>query len=53
MGFVGGVDMEGVGDAGSGYLDGFSVFGCKSAVLEGGGEEVDYGKGKPFFGIEC
>lgn len=44
--------MEGVGDAGGGYLDGFAVFGSESAVFEGGGEEVDYGEGEALFGVE-
>ncbi len=52
VGFVGGVDVEGVGDAGGGDLDAFGVFGRQGAVFEGGGEEVDDGKGETLFGVE-
>ena len=51
MGFVGGVDVEGVGDAGGGYFDGFGVFGSEGAVFEGGIEEVDYGEGQSLFRV--
>ena len=51
MGFVGGVDVEGVRDAGGGYFDGFGVFGRESAIFEGGIEVVNYGEGEPLFGV--
>ena len=38
---VGGVDFEGLGYAGLGYLDGFCVVGGEGAIFEGGGEELD------------
>ncbi len=52
MGFVSGVDVEGVGDAGGGYFDGFGVFGREGAVFEGGIEVVNYGEGETLFGIK-
>ena len=52
VGFVGGVDVEGVGDAGGGDFDGFAVFGGEGAVFEGGAEEVDYGEGETLFRVE-
>ena len=51
MGFIGGVDVEGVRDAGGGYLDGFGIFGSECAVFEGGIEEVNYGESEPLFGV--
>lgn len=52
VGFVGGVDVEGVGDAGGGYFYAFAIFGCQGAVLQRRGEEIDYGEGETLFGIE-
>ena len=52
VGFGGGVDVEGVGDAGGGDLDGFGVFRGEGAVFEGGLEEVDYGEGELLLGVE-
>jgi len=52
VGFVGGVDVECVGDAGGGYFNGFAVFGGETAIFERGGEEVDYGEGEALFGVE-
>lgn len=52
VGFVGGVDVEGVGDAGGGYFDGLGVFGGEGAIFERGGEEVDYGEGETLFGVK-
>lgn len=52
VGFVGRVDVEGVGDARSGYFDAFGVFRCQGAIFEGGGEEVNYGEGETFLGVE-
>ena len=51
MGFVGGVDVEGVCDTGGGYFDRFSVFGCESAIFEGGIEIVNYGERESLFGV--
>ena len=51
VGFIGGVDVEGVGDAGGGYFDGFGVFGCKGAIFEGGIVKVDYCEGEALFGV--
>lgn len=51
MGFIGGVDVEGVCDAGGGYFDGFGVFRSEGAVFEGGIEEVNYGQGESLFGV--
>jgi len=53
VGFVGGVDVEGVGDAGGGDFDGFAVFWGEGAIFEGGGEEVNDGEGKALFRVEC
>lgn len=51
-GFGGGVDFEGVGDAGDGYVDGLAVVvAVQGAVCERGGEEVDDGEGEVFFGF--
>lgn len=44
--------MEGVGDAGGGYFYALAVFRRYGAIFEGGGEEVDYGKGETLFGVE-
>ena len=52
VGFVGGVDVEGVGDAGGGDFDALRVFRGQGAVFEGGGEEIDYGEGETLFGVE-
>ena len=52
VGFVGGVDVEGVGDAGGGDFYALGVFGGEGAVFEGGGEEVDHGEGETLFGVE-
>ena len=52
MGFVGWIDVEGVSDAGGRDFYAFGVFGGQSAVFEGRGEEVDYGEGEPFLGVE-
>ena len=51
MGFVGGVDVESVRDAGGRYFDRFSVFGCESAIFQGGVEIVNYGEGESLFGV--
>ena len=52
MGFVAGVDVEGVGDARGGYFYALGVFGGEGAVFEGGGKEVDYGECETLFGVE-
>lgn len=52
VGFGGGVDVEGVRDAGGGDFDGFSIFGSEGAVFEGGLEEVDYGEGELLLRVE-
>ena len=44
--------MEGVGDAGGGYFYAFGVFGRQGAIFEGGGKEVDDGKGETLFGVK-
>ena len=51
VGFIGGVDVEGVCDAGSGYFDRFGVFGSEGAVFEGGIKEINYGEGESLFGV--
>ena len=50
--FVGGVDVEGVGDARGGNFDTLGVLGGQGAVFERGGEEVDYSEGQTLFGVE-
>lgn len=52
VGFVAGVDAEGVGDTGGGYFYALGVFGGQGAVFQGGGEEVDDGEGETLFGVE-
>ena len=51
MGFVGGVDVESVRDAGGGYFDRFSVFGCESAIFEGCIVIVNFFVGESVFGF--
>lgn len=43
--------MEGFCDAVLGDLDVVGVFRGKSAIFEGGGEEVDNSEGQPLFGV--
>ena len=52
VGFGCGVDVEGVGDAGGGDFDGFSIFGGEGSIFEGGLEEIDYGEGELLLGVE-
>ena len=52
VGFVGRVDVEGVGDARGGDFYAFGVFGRQGTVFEGGGEEVDDGESETLFGVE-
>lgn len=52
MGFVSGIDVEGVCDTGSSYLDGLGVFGCESAIFEGSGKEVYDGESEALLGVE-
>ena len=52
MGFVGGVDVESVGDAGGGYFYTLGIFGNEGTVFEGGGKEVYYGECETLFGVE-
>jgi hypothetical protein len=52
VGFVGGVNVERVGDAGGGDFDGFAVFGGEGAIFEGGGEKIDDGESETLFRVE-
>lgn len=52
LGLVGGVDVEGVGDAGGGDLDGLGVVFLEGAVFQGGIEEIDDGEGEALFAAE-
>lgn len=52
LGLVGGVDVEGVGDAGGGDLDGLGVVFLEGAVFQGGIEEIDDGEGEALFAVE-
>ena len=52
MGFVGGVDVKGVGDAGGCYFYALAIFGGQGAIFEGGGKEVDDGQSETLFGVK-
>ncbi|PWY83218.1 hypothetical protein BO94DRAFT_121694 [Aspergillus sclerotioniger CBS 115572] len=45
------VDLEGIGNAGLGDLDGFGVIGGQGAILQAGTEEVDDGERQALLGL--
>ncbi|OJJ73979.1 hypothetical protein ASPBRDRAFT_525155 [Aspergillus brasiliensis CBS 101740] len=48
---VGGINLEGIGDARLGDLDGFGVVGGKGAILQAGTEEVNDGEREALLGL--